>query len=142
MNVTDQDMAIIKSEVASEFKKVFTETLEEGGYEVVTEAGPDVMILRPAIINLEVTAPDPDKPGMRAVIVTNAGVLTLYAELYDSVTSEKFAQVIDREVAGDRGIGYRATRSTNRTALDRALRQWAGQLVERLDEAHGKGEQS
>ncbi len=134
--ITAKDMERIKSDVASEFKRVFTESLQAGGYEVVAESGPDVMILRPAIVNLEVAAPDTSKPGMTAVIVSSAGSLTLYAELYDSVTSDKFAQVLDRQRAGDRGFGYRANRITNRQALDETLRGWAGRLVDRLDEAH------
>jgi hypothetical protein len=141
MDIKDKDMERIKIDVANEFRKVFTETLEKGGYEVVTETGYDVMIVRPAIINLEIAAPDLNTAGMQATIVSRAGSLTLYAELYDSVTSEKFAQVIDAQEAGDRGFGYRATRVTNRQALDQTVRHWAGRLVKGLDEAHGKGEQ-
>jgi hypothetical protein len=81
MDIKDKDIERIKVDVANEFKKVFTETLEKGGYEVVTETGYDVMIVRPAIINLEIAAPDAQE-------------------------------------AGDRGFGYRATRVTNRQALD------------------------
>jgi len=138
--LTDQDMERIKNDVAGEFKKVFSQTLQDGGYEVVKEAAQDVMILRPAIINLEVAAPDTNTAGMNAVIVSSAGALTLYAELYDSVTNDKFAQILDRQVAGDRGFGYRANKTTNRQALDRTLRGWADRLVKRLDEAHGSGE--
>lgn len=139
--VTDQDMQRIKSDVATAFNSVFTETLQEGGYEVVTESGPDVLVVRPAIINLEVAAPDPNKAGMSATIVSAAGSLTLYAELYDSVTSDKLAQVMDRQLAGERGgFGYRASKATNREALISTVGEWAGRLVQRLDEAHGKGE--
>lgn len=138
--LTDKDMERIKSDVASEFKRVFSQTLEDDGYQVVTEAAQDVMILRPAIINLEVAAPDINSPGMNAVIVSSAGALTLYAELYDSVTNDKFAQILDRQVAGDRGFGYRANKTTNRQALDRTLRGWADRLVKGLDEAYGSAE--
>jgi hypothetical protein len=138
--ISDKDMEKIKTEVAAEFKQVFTDALVKGGYPVVTETGQDVMIVRPAIINLEITAPDVNAPGMRANIVSRAGALTLYAELYDSVTSEKFAEVMDSEEAGDRGFAHMANRVTNKQALDQTLRHWAGLLVKRLDEAHGKGE--
>lgn len=139
-DIRDDDIQRIKSDVASEFKRVFSEELEKGGYEVTEESGADVLILRPAIINLDVTAPDTNKPGMRAVIVSSAGVLTLYVELYDSVSSEKLAEVFDTQEAGARNFGYRATKVTNRQALDQVLREWSGKLVKRLDEAHGKSE--
>ena len=138
--VSDKDMERIKSDVASEFTKEFTATLQEGGYEVVTETGSDVMLLRPAIINLVITAPDLNKAGMHADIVTSAGSLTLYVELYDSVTSEKFAEIFDNKAAGNRGFAYRSSKVTNRQALDRVLRGWASALVEGLDRAHGKTE--
>jgi hypothetical protein len=136
--ITDEDMQHIKEEVAREFKKVFSEKLEKGGYVIATEAAADVMILRPAIINLEITAPDVPTSWRSATVVSEAGQLTLYAELYDSVTSAKFAEVLDAEIAGDYGIARVANRVTNRAALEQALGRWAELLVKRLDEAHGK----
>ena len=138
--VSDKDMERIKSDVASEFTKVFTETLQDDGYEVVDETGSDVMIIRPAIINLVVNAPDLNKAGMHADIVRSAGALTLYIELYDSVTSDKFAEVLDGQQLGNRGFGYRSSKVTNKQALDQTLRHWSGLLVNALDAAHGKSE--
>lgn len=135
--VTDSDMQRIKEDVAEEFKKVFAEELTDGGYQVVTEVGPDVMILRPAIINLRVTAPDV-RAGRSYTVVSEAATLTLYAELYDSVTSAKFAEVLDNQIAGDYGIARRADKTSNKMAFDQTVRFWAGLLKKRLDEAHGK----
>ena len=57
--VSTRDMDRMKADVAAAFKKVFTEELQtKGGYEVVDTAAQDVLVLRPAIINLQVTAPD------------------------------------------------------------------------------------
>ena len=136
--ITDRDIEKIKAEVADEFKKVFSKELERGGYRIATEAAQDVMILRPAIINLAITAPDIPTAWRSATVVADAGQLTLYAEFFDSLTSDKFAEVIDAEVAGDYGIGRVANRVTNRAALDETLRDWARILRKRLDEAHGK----
>lgn len=136
--ISDADMDRIKKDVASEFKRVFTEALEQGGYQIATEAAPDVMILRPAIINLDIAAPDTSTPGMRAIIVRSAGSLSLYAELYDSVTSDKFAEVLDAQEDLQGGFAHTANRITNKAALDRVLNHWAGLLVKALDEAHGR----
>ena len=138
--ITDSDMERIKSAVAEGFHAVFADELTRGGYEVVTEAGEDVMILRPAIINLNVNAPDTNDPGVRRVFVNSAGSLTLYIELWDSKTSDKFAEIFDSQEIGERGFAYVANRVTNRQAMERALRHWAGLLVRSLDEAHAGGE--
>ena len=62
--VSDKDVEVIKSRLAKEFKTVFTKELQEkGGYEVVDYAAKDVMVLRPAIINLVVNAPDTNRMG-------------------------------------------------------------------------------
>ena len=57
--VSDADVERMKAGLAAEFKKVFTDELQnKGGYQVVTTAAPDVLVLRPALLNVEVSAPD------------------------------------------------------------------------------------
>jgi len=135
--INAKEMQKITTEVAAEFKKVFTKVLEKGGYEIVTEAGPDVMIVRPALINMRISAPDLPTAGMQTTVVRSAGSVTLYAELYDSATNAKFAEVIDAEEVGGE-FAQVANRVTNQAALDRTLDRWATLLRKRLDEAHGK----
>ena len=134
------DMEKIKAALAEEFKKVFTDELEEGGYEVVDHTGYDVLIVRPALYNLEVTAPDVQSASRSRSYVTSAGSMTLYMELYDSVTGDIIAKVIDPQ-ASDRGIGFEANRVTNRAEADRILRKWATLLISHLgavEQATGK----
>ena len=133
--VTDKDVERIKEKVAAEFPAVFKKVLKKGGYTVVDDTGPDVLLLRPAIINLTITAPDVMSAGISETIVRSAGTMTLYMELYDSQTSEKFAEVLDAEEAGW-SFAQVANRVTNKEAFDRTLKEWARLLVKRLDEAH------
>jgi hypothetical protein len=136
--VTTKDMERIKTDVAAEFKKVFTKELQDkGGYEVVDTAAPDVLVLRPAIINLVVTAPDLQSPDMNRTIVQSAGQMTLYLELYDSVSNTLLARAIDPQ-ADQGGFAVSANRVTNKAAADRILRKWAKELLEHLDAAQGK----
>ncbi len=59
LRIGTADMERIKKNLAEEFRKIFVEELQDkGGYEIVTEGGDDVLILRPAIIDLDITAPD------------------------------------------------------------------------------------
>ena len=52
---------------------VFTETLEERGYAVVEEPGHNFMLLRPAIIDLDVTSPDLPSADRNRNYVASAG---------------------------------------------------------------------
>ena len=54
LKVRDSDMEKIKSEVATVFREVFTKELLDGGYEMAEEAGEDVLIVIPAIVDLDV----------------------------------------------------------------------------------------
>ena len=136
--VTDKDMQRIQDALSKEFKTVFTRELERGGYEITTELDSDVLILRPALVNLDVTAPDLNTPGMSYTIVRSAGAMSLYMEMYDAATNAKIAEVVDSRADPDSGMAQRANRTTNKAAADRILRHWADRLVKALDAAHGK----
>jgi len=136
--VTNQDVQNMKTELAKGFKEVFTKKLDKAGYNVVDTTGADVLLIRPAIINLVVTAPDVQTPGMSATIVSSGGSMTLYAELYDSLTSAKIAEVLDSEEVGQNGFNHIANSVSNRAEFEDSLDAWADILVRRLNEAHGK----
>jgi hypothetical protein len=132
-------MENIKKHLAAEFRKIFIQELQtKGGYEVVDAPGEDVLLVRPAIINLDVTAPDTMEAGRSRSFSTSAGQMTLYVELYDSATSELLARVIDARSGRSSGPIEWQTKVTNRAQADKILRKWAGVLRERLDEAHDR----
>jgi len=137
--VSTEDMERIKRDLGAEFMKVFTEELTEGGYPVVDEIGADILILRPAIINLNPTSPDLQQAGRVDTYAETAGDMTLYVEIYDSETSALIAKAMDGQ--GDHGVGFVTwqTRVSNRAAADRILKEWARVLVAALDRAHNIG---
>jgi hypothetical protein len=126
--VSDSDMMRIKTELAEEFKRVFSKRLTAKGEKVVTAPGTGVLILRPAIVNLDVAAPDTMDAGRTTRYTDIAGQATLYLELYDSVTNELLARVIDAEVAGENSLIKERNAVTNRAAADRMLSDWADLL--------------
>lgn len=137
--ITTSEMNKITSKLAAEFKQVFTQELQaNGGFPVVDFAAPDVLLLRPAIINLVVTAPDLMTPDMSATVVASAGQMTLYLELYDSATSTLLARVIDPE-ADDNPLATAANAVTNKMAADDILRRWADILRKHLDAVRAQG---
>ena len=136
--VTDDDVERMKQKLAAEFKKVFTDELQgNGGYAVVNEAAPDVLVLRPALLNVEVNAPDVMTAGIEHTVVRSAGQMTLYLELWDSATNTLLARVMDAEADSDT-MAQMGGSVTNKVAADRILRGWAKELRERLDDVKGK----
>ncbi|MGB5612223.1 MAG: DUF3313 family protein [Sedimenticolaceae bacterium] len=132
--IRDKDAEAIKTRLAAEFTKEFTKVLTEKGIPVVDEVGADVLLLRPALINVDVTAPDVMTAGIQTTIISSAGDMTLYMEMYDSATSTLIARVVDPQ-ADNEAFAQRANRVTNKAAADRMLRYWAGLLVTHLQEA-------
>lgn len=135
LRVNDRDMERIKTGLAEEFKKVFEEVLVEAGHEIVDETGPDVLIIRPAIINLEVTAPDIQSASRTHTVVRSAGEMTLFVELYDSMTSAIIARILDAQEGDRNGIAMEANRITNTSEARRIMRDWATELEGHLGEA-------
>jgi len=136
LRLTSKDIENIKTKLAEEFRLVFTEVLEGGGYPVVETAGDDVLLVRPAIINLDVTAPDVPRAGRTTSYVSSAGEMTLYVELYDSVTGDLIAKALDRRADGHNNSFYTWSNSvTNKAAAERIIKGWANILLEALKEA-------
>ncbi len=138
--VSDADMERIKKDVAAEFRKVFAKELQaNSGYPVVDSAGPDVLVLRPAILNLKVTAPDLMSPGIGGTVVSSAGSATLYLELWDSASNTILARALDAQAdPGFAGRGQAANRVTNTMAAEQILKGWATRLRKYLDAARAR----
>ncbi len=134
-NVRASDVERIKEDVAYLFKDVFAEQLEAAGFDVVNYADEDVLVLRPAIVDLDVTAPDVRSAGRSRTYTASGGAATLYLELFDSVSGAIIGRAADRR--GSRRAGGFATASnrvTNRADARREFRVWADQLIEFLNE--------
>ena len=133
------DIRRIKKGLAEEFRNVFTTVLEEGGYSVVDEDADDVLLIRPAIVNLDITAPQTSQASNIRQQVKSAGEMTLYVELFDSVTGDLIAKALDRQADRENVDVYTwANRASNRAAADRILRGWAEILLNALNEANGR----
>ncbi len=138
--VSTNDMERIKNEVAIMFREVFAQELsQDGGYEIVDQAGDDVLLIRPAIVDLDIAAPDVNTPARSRTYTSTSGSATLFIELYDSSTSDLLARAADRRTARRSG-GYLTytNRVTNSADARRMMRSWAKELRAALDEIHGK----
>jgi hypothetical protein len=137
--ITESDLEDAKKDLAAQFRKIFTEELVKGGYTVSDKTGPDVLILRPALVNIAVNAPDIRSPGRSATYASSAGQMTLYLELWDSSTNTIIGRVMDAK-ADDEFYGQRMTSVDNRAAADQLMRMWATEVRKKLEAAQGKSE--
>lgn len=133
--VRDEDILEIKEQLAGEFGRVFTEELMKKGTAIVESAGTGVLVLRPAIINLDIVAPDVMQAGRSRTFTTSAGSMTLYLEVFDGVTGELLARVIDPEKARDYGRMSVTNGATNKAEADRIFKKWAEALGNYLERA-------
>jgi hypothetical protein len=117
------------------FLEEFTKELQaKGGYNVVSHPGPDVLAVRAALINIDLTAPEGS--ARDDVYVRDAGEVTLYAEFRDSQTGELLARAADRRRIDSPGGAYESNPVTNLANTKRLFRKWASLFRERLDHAH------
>lgn len=134
--VDARDMERIRAEIAALFQEVFSEELASSGLQLVNEPGELTMLIRPAILDLDITAPDTQSPGRSRTFVESAGSMTLKLEIYDAATGDLIVTVLDsRSSARSSGRGrfaFEANRMTNRAEAERMLRGWAGQLSDHL----------
>ena len=135
IKVRTSDMDRIKVSVKDIFMEVFTEELEKGGYELANERAEDVLIVKPAIIDLNVNAPDIRTAGRHDTYTDNAGSMTLYIELYDSETDDLLAKALDPTADRQSGFMQWQTGPANRAAGKRMMRPWAEALRKGLDRA-------
>jgi hypothetical protein len=134
--VTPREMENIKTSIADEFNRVFSETLTRAGYKVVDEDGEDVLRVLPAVVNLSVTAPSTSS-GQQRAYVRSSGHMTLVLELRDSVTGQLLARAVDTAQARNSGFEL-ATPLTNMRDTRRVLQTWADVLLAGLEDAEGR----
>jgi hypothetical protein len=137
-DVGNYDIERIKKTLSEEFNKVFVQELDKGGYPIATTPAENVLLVRPAIIDLEITAPDTMDDVSSMTFTASAGSMALYVEFYDSVSNEILARAVDRRQANHIGDIEETTYGSNMYDARRLLKHWADLLVEKLDEFHVK----
>ena len=135
-HVTKEDMQRIKSDLAALFTEVFKQELQNnGGYVLVDGIADDVLIIHPAILDLNVLAPDtPHTRGKRSAIAS-VGSMSLYMELVDSVTGDVIIKVFDNKYDRSRTRIQAPDSVRNKAVATDMLGEWAKVLRMALDEA-------
>lgn len=133
--VRDKDVLRIKADVAKLFDEVFIEEFSKGAnFSLVDEVSSNTLVIRPAIVDLDVAAPDIQSSSNVKTYASDAGQATLFLELYDGVSGEILARIVHVSVAGDNSYYQWATRVSNRADAKRMIRKWATTLSSKFTE--------
>ena len=139
MKLSSTDRENIRTGVGKVVQEEFDKALKAGGsWQVVKEAGPDVLRVKPKVLNLYVNAPDTKSAGVRTFTVSS-GEMTLLLELYDSETGAILARAIDRREGRNTGQWQMSNSVGNVGDAQEIAATWARILRDRLDKAKGIG---
>lgn len=124
-----------KARLEATVREIFLEELQRSDrFELVTEAGPDVLLIRGALLDVVSYVPPDNIPGRVDVYLRSVGEATLVVEIRDSITEAILARVVDRDAAEDMsGTFIESNRVTNRAEVRRLVRRWARSLRESLE---------
>ena len=137
--LSTEDIEKIRSDMVTEFRKVFVEELGKGGYAVVDKPGEETLRVSPGLADVYINAPERMEPGRVTTYTTDAGRMTLVMELRDGPTNQLLARVIDQKVGTDTGFAQVTNSVTNSAEFRRMVRSWAQRLVKGLDNVNNKG---
>lgn len=138
--IKDRDVAKIRADMSANFNQIFYTEFNDNGYPVVDEPAEDVLLIRPALINVDLYNPVTNV-GSR-VFGDSTGTATIYIELFDSVSGEILARIIERREIGDYHFHRWINKQTSKQEGLRLLKRWARQLREHFDLAHKENDSS
>ena len=135
--VSDREVRRMREEAARIFAEEFRAVLiEEGGYTMAEESGDDVLLLAPAVTELDVPAPESDMVDTRSLTPRRPS-MTLTGELRDAATGKLVGRIIVIEPGERYGLNELrpANRVTNAHEMSIVTSRWVRMLREALDVA-------
>lgn len=113
---------------------IFDKAFADGGYQVVTTAGPNVLRVRTAILNIQVASPDLMSSMSRTITNSSAaGSAMLVVEVRDSQSNALLGRAVDQRLAGEGGSVLRNS-VTNHSDFQELVKTWAKASVAGLNE--------
>jgi hypothetical protein len=133
--LTAAEKTKLRTDVARIVLKEFVSELAQGGYQIVTEPGDDVLRVRAEVRDLYLNAPDVQRSSRMQTFTRSAGELTLVAELRDSASGALIARALDRYKDPEDSWFQLTTSIDNNEAAREATETWARALRSQLDKA-------
>ncbi len=132
------DYYVVSPERKQRLKEIFSERFREElakstHFALVTEPGPDVLLIRGELIDVVSYVP-PAQAGRYEIFLERIGEATLVLELIDSESDAIIARSVDRRAAENVSRDFqRANRATTAAEVRRLAGIWARMLREQLD---------
>ena len=101
-------------------------------FTVTSEPGPDVLLLRGAILDVVSRVP-PERIGRGATFLRTLGEATFIVELRDSSSGEILARAAERRALSPAFV-QKSNKVTNTAEVRDAARKWAGELRRQMQE--------
>ena len=122
--VTDSDLQRAIKDAVVAANDIFVEAWTKGGYAVVTAPGPDVLQVKPGVLNVWVNAPDVGSASRSRTFASETGRATFFIEVRDSMTGALLGRAVDGRNVGNDMMTWR-TRVTNRADFRDEVERWA-----------------
>jgi len=129
-----QDLERISQAARDAFTEVFTEEYRKAGLELVTAPGPDVLRLRPGVVDLHISAPDTMTSSRSRTYTMESGYATLFLEARDSTTGALLGRALDKRTTRNTGRVQISSSVTNLSDFRALFKQWAGISVKGFEE--------
>lgn len=121
-----EDVGTMKKKFARAFRAALIRELgEEAGYPIVDQPAEGVLVLKPAVVDLEPLPTETRSPESAGKSVLPAGTAILYLEVQDSVSGEVLARALDRGPTSEGGRAFPEERAAGGLGVKQLLRDGA-----------------
>jgi hypothetical protein len=134
--VKDRDVARIQEDLSAMLQEIITESFLEAGFELADAPANGVLVIRPAVVELDIIAPDVPTTSRTYAYSQSAGAMTLEVEVSDGHSERVMLRASERKRDPDRQTFEWRTRPYNTVIARRMMRTWAEDLQAVVSEEH------
>lgn len=131
--VTAEEAERIRQWMGEDFSTVLKKDLADAGFDLVGEPGPDVLRLKPVLMNVYLNAPDTfGQVGRVDAYSFEAGEATLAIEARDSVLGTLLGRAVDERRTRESRVLQWSTEVSNRGEFGQVFSRWSQIVVDGL----------
>lgn len=128
--LNDREVQQVRQTASTFLSESLSKAFAKAGYQIVGEAGPDVLLVRTGLVNLQFVVPQ--QSARSFTISEDAGEATLFLEVRDSVGGALLGRAVDTEVAGG-GMPVIRNESSLRADFEYLFADWARRIAAGMD---------
>lgn len=134
--LSNTQVAQIQERTLRDFDAVFAEQLRAAGFDLVSEGGPDVLVLQPALSELWLNDPGVEGIGRSEIFVKRAGQGTLTLLLRDGSSGQLLGATVDHRPTRDHNVIRRSSPVFTQTDLRELFAVWGKGIAGDLPQLH------